>query len=71
MFFIDIETEITDAKLQPQLAPSKVLSISIVNKDDVIVMGIDKLTEQEIKEIGEDINEEYGKLFNKKYYRLL
>lgn len=67
MFFIDIETEITDAKLQPQLAPSKVLSISIVNKDEVIVMGIDKLTEQEIKEIGEDINEEYGKLFNKKY----
>lgn len=60
IFFIDIETEILDEKPVPHLAKSKVLSIAIVNKDKVLVLGIDKLSQKQIKEIEKDINDKYG-----------
>ena len=65
IFFIDIETEILDSKPQPHLAPSKILSISIVHKDKALVLGIDALTKSEEKSIETDINNEYGKKFDR------
>lgn len=65
IFFVDIETEITDSKPQPHIAPSKILSISIVNKNKVLVMGIDKLSPGKNKSIETDINNEYGKKFDR------
>jgi len=64
IFFIDIETEISTEKLQPELARTRVISISIVVKDKVLVIGTDPLTKKEVKAIGNDINNDYGDKFN-------
>jgi len=64
LFFIDIETEITTEKLRPELARTRVISISIVVKDKVLVIGTDPLTKKEIKSIENDINNDYGHKFN-------
>lgn len=67
IFFIDIETEILDSKPQPHLAPSKILSISIVHKNKALVLGIDVLSKSEQKSIEVDINNNYGKLFDRNW----
>jgi DNA polymerase elongation subunit (family B) len=67
IFFIDIETEILDKKPEPQLAESKVLSIAIVNKDKALVMGVDPLKKDQITSIEADLNNKYGKPFNKSW----
>jgi DNA polymerase elongation subunit (family B) len=67
IFFIDIENEITTSKPRPHLAETKVLSISIVNKDKAIVIGIDPLTKKEQAAIQSDINNQYGELFNRNW----
>jgi len=64
IFFIDIETEILDKKPEPEKAESRVLSISIVNKNKVLVIGTDPLTKKEINSIHNDINNNYGSKFN-------
>lgn len=56
IFFIDIENEILDKKPEPHLAESAIQSISIVFNDKVLVMGLDELSQTEIKSIEEDIN---------------
>jgi DNA polymerase elongation subunit (family B) len=66
-YFIDIETEILDEKLEPHLAKSMVLSIAIVHKDKALVMGFDPLKKEEIQEIEDDINEKYGKQLDRKW----
>lgn len=67
IFFIDIETEILDKKPMPHLAESKVLSISIVHKDKVVVLGFDTLTKEQIKSIETDINNNYGDMFDRSW----
>ena len=67
IFFIDIETEILDKKPEPYLAESAVLSISIVNKDKALVLGVDPLTKEEIQSIENDINEKYGAKVSRKW----
>ena len=67
IFFVDIENEITDSKPQPHLAQNKILSLSVVNKNKVMVLGFQPLTDAEQRSIQNDINNEYGKKFNKEY----
>jgi len=64
VYFIDIETEITTEKLRPELAKTRVISLSIVVKNKVLVIGTDPLSKKEIKSIGNDINNDYGDKFN-------
>lgn len=66
-FFIDIENEILDSKPQPHLAQSKILSISIINKNKALVVGIDPLSKKEERSIENDINNKYGKMFDRKW----
>ena len=67
IYFIDIENEILDKKPQAHLAESKVLSISIITKDKCLVIGIDPLTNKEQRAIQNDINTEYGNMFERKW----
>jgi DNA polymerase elongation subunit (family B) len=67
IFFIDIETEIIEKKMESHLAESAILSISIVNKNKALVMGVDPLTKDEIKSIENDLNEKYGKAFDRSW----
>lgn len=67
IFFIDIETEILDKKPDAKLAECAILSIAIVNKNKALGMGVDPLTPSEIKSIGNDINEKYGKIIDKSW----
>lgn len=70
IFFVDIENEIIDKKPAPHLAESAILSISIVNKDKVLVMGTAELSETLSKSIEEDINNyflKFGTLYQFKY----
>ena len=65
IFFIDIENQIMDSKPRPHLAEGAILSISMVFKNKVLVVGTDHLTDKEIVSIKNDINNQYGKQFNK------
>jgi len=56
IYFIDIENEILDTKPTPHLAEGAIQSISIVNKNKVLVMGIEDLSNTDISSIEEDIN---------------
>jgi DNA polymerase elongation subunit (family B) len=67
IYFVDIENEILDKKPQPQLAESKILSISIVVNNKALVLGLDPLTKKEEHSIEVDINNQYGKMFNRKW----
>ena len=68
IYFIDIETEILpdigfpDAKQ----APAKILSISIIFDDKIILMGVKDLSEREVNNITKDTNE-YFKNFDIEY----
>jgi DNA polymerase elongation subunit (family B) len=66
IFFLDIENEILDSKPRPHLAESEIQSISIVNKNKVLVMGLDELSIDKQKSIKEDINNYFAK-FNANY----
>jgi len=68
IFFVDIENEIlTTGKPQPQNAEGKILSISIVHKNKALVLGIDHLSDYEINSIKTDINNQYGKVFEREW----
>ena len=74
IFFIDIENEIIDKKPQPELAESAIQSISIVNKDKVLVLGTKKLSKNESESIKDGINNHFDKMktnydFLYKYYQ--
>jgi len=66
IFFIDIENEILDKKPQPQLAESAIQSISIVNKDKILVIGTEPLNQNQCDSIESDINLHF-KDFNTNY----
>jgi len=66
IYFVDIENEILDKKPEPHLAESAIQSISIVNKDKVLVIGTEPLSKEQIDSIESDINIHFKK-FETKY----
>jgi len=73
IFFCDIENEIIDKKVDPKSAESAIQSISVVNKNKVLVMGTKKLTKSQTESIQDGINNHFEKLhtdyqFMYKYY---
>jgi len=61
IFFVDIENEILDKKPEPQLAESEIQTISIVNKNKVMVMGTKPLPKEDIAAIKSDIDNYFAK----------
>jgi DNA polymerase elongation subunit (family B) len=74
IFFIDIENEILEGgKIEPHLAGSAIQSISVVNKDKVLVLGTKKITKEQSESIQDGINNHFDKIktnyqFMYKYY---
>jgi len=66
IFFIDIENEVLDKKPEPHLAESAIQSISIVNKNRILVIGTESLSSTQIESIESDINLHFKK-FETKY----
>lgn len=61
IWFIDIENEILDKKPEPHLAESAIQTISIVNKNRILVIGTEKLDSNQIESIESDINIHFKK----------
>jgi DNA polymerase elongation subunit (family B) len=62
IYFIDIENQILEAgKPQPHLAEGEIQTISIVNKNKVLVVGTETLTTNQIESIESDINNHFKK----------
>ena len=61
IFFVDIENEILDKKPEPHLAESAIQSISIVNKNKVLVIGTEPLDSKQVESIESDINIHFKK----------
>lgn len=66
IFFIDIENEILDKKPQPHLAEGAIQSISIINKNKALALGVEDLSKEQELSIKEDINNYFVK-FNADY----
>ena len=66
IFFVDIENEILDKKPEPHLAESAIQSISVVNKNRVLVIGTEPLSKEQSESIESDINLHFKK-FETKY----
>lgn len=66
IFFVDIENEIIDKKPEPQKAESAIQTISIVNKNKVLVLGTKKFSKNNSESIENDINNHFSK-FNTNY----
>lgn len=66
IFFVDIENEILDKKPEPHLAESAIQTISIVNKNRILVIGTEPLSPQQIESVESDINIHFKK-FETKY----
>lgn len=61
IFFVDIENEILDSKPMPHLAQGAIQSISIVNKNKVLVIGTEPLDSKVVESIESDINNHFKK----------
>lgn len=59
IFFIDIENEILEKRPEPQKAESEIQSISIVNKNKVLVLGTKKFSKAHSGSIESDINNHF------------
>ena len=57
IFFVDIETEIVDGFPDPETAPTRVLSLSVVYDDKIILMGLKEMPEDMQKRIIDNTNE--------------
>jgi len=66
IFFIDIENEIIDKKPEPQKAESAIQTISVVNKDKILILGTKKFSKENSESMQDDINNHFAK-FNTKY----
>ncbi len=66
IYFVDIENEILDKKPEPHLAESAIQSISIVNKNKILVIGTEPLSKVQEESIESDINIHFKK-FNSNY----
>jgi DNA polymerase elongation subunit (family B) len=61
IFFVDIENEILDKKPEPHLAESAIQTISIVNKNKILVIGTEVLSQSQIESIESDVNIHFKK----------
>ena len=61
IWFIDIENEVQDKKPEPHLAESAIQTISIVNKNRILVIGTEPLDPNQIESIESDINIHFKK----------
>lgn len=59
IFFIDIENEILDKRPEPQKAESQIQTISIVNRNKVLVMGTKKFESTKYASMEDDINNHF------------
>ena len=66
IFFVDIETEIVDGFPDAETAKTRVLSISVVYEDNIILMGLKDLSEEVQKRIIDNTNE-YFKSYDTTY----
>ena len=66
IYFVDIETEIVDGFPDAETAPTKVLSISIVYDDKIILLGLRDMPEEMQERIKNNTNE-YFKKFGSNY----
>ena len=66
IYFIDIETEIIDSFPDAETAPTKVLSISIVYQDKIILLGLRDMPDDMQKRIIDNTNK-YFKKYNAAY----
>jgi len=66
IFFIDIENEIIDKKPEPQKAESEIQTISVVNKDKILVLGTKKFSKENSESMENDINNHFAQ-FNTNY----
>jgi len=66
IYFIDIETEIIDGFPDPKEANSKILSISIVYDDKIVILGLKELSKESQYRIINNTNKYFEK-FNKTY----
>jgi DNA polymerase elongation subunit (family B) len=66
IFYIDIETEIVDGFPDAETAPTKVLSISIVYDDKIILLGLKEMPKDMQERIIENTNK-YFKKFGTEY----
>lgn len=66
IYFVDIETEIVDGFPDAETAPTKVLSISIVYEDKIILLGLKDMPEDMQERIIKNTNKYFEK-FNTEY----
>lgn len=66
IYFVDIETEIIDGFPDAETAPTRVLSISIVYDDKIMLLGLKDMPDDMQKRIKDNTNE-YFKKFNADY----
>ena len=66
IYFVDIETEIVDGFPDAETAPTKVLSISVVFEDKILLLGLEEMPEDMQLRIKNKTNE-YFKKFNADY----
>lgn len=72
IFFVDIETEIVDGFPDAETAPTKVLSISIVYDDKIILLGLKDMPQDMQNRIRENTNKyfkKYGTDYKLKYIK--
>ena len=63
IYFVDIETEIVDGFPDAETAPTKVLSISIVFEDKIILLGLRDMPEDMQLRIKNNTNKYFKKYF--------
>jgi DNA polymerase elongation subunit (family B) len=66
MYFIDIETEIVDGFPEAETTPTRVLSVSVVYDDKIILMGLEEMPEDMQSRIINNTNNYFSK-FNSDY----
>lgn len=66
IYFVDIETEIVDGFPDAETAPTKVLSISVVFEDKILLLGLEEMPDDMQLRIKNKTNE-YFKKFNVDY----
>lgn len=67
IFFIDIENEILDEKPNAKSADGMIQTISVVNKDKCLVLGLKKLNKSQIDSIKDGINNHFSSKIKTNY----
>jgi DNA polymerase elongation subunit (family B) len=61
IYFVDIETEIVDGFPDAETAPTRILSISVVYDDKIMLLGLKDMPEDMQKRITDNTNKYFGK----------